>query len=265
MTDTITIRQAKPTLEEGKLFAEYFDAAAEGFFSAMLGKKAYSIIAEAYVKENNEYSYKQVLFAEYNSKIVGMVSGFTYDEAKSFNHSILKESSSQAPIRIMLFRLVGNILKRFLGGKKSGEYYIEAIAVNSEFRGKGIGSKLLCSCREVALKKRATLLSLDVSSKNSNAIKLYEKIGMRELSHWPKRVLPSVFTKMGKSHTPLPLRGGQDKRKKDNKIFLSSLSAGEGPRVRVHISSSQFNSYRDKTTSNNLLKLPCIHYGVFCY
>jgi len=78
--DSIIIREAKPDLEEGLVFAQFFDEASEGFFKKMLGVKTHEIIADAFVKSNNEYSFENVTMIEYKSKIVGMVSGYTYTE-----------------------------------------------------------------------------------------------------------------------------------------------------------------------------------------
>ncbi|MBT5668028.1 MAG: hypothetical protein HOJ04_00515, partial [Lentimicrobiaceae bacterium] len=87
--DTIIIREAKPDLEEGILFAQYFDEASEGFFKSILGIKTYEIIADAFVKSNNEYSFENAMMIEYKSKIVGMVSGYTYAEKQGFKKNVL--------------------------------------------------------------------------------------------------------------------------------------------------------------------------------
>ena len=68
--DTIIIREAKPDLEEGLVFAQLFDEASEGFFKSMLGIKTYEIIADAFFKSNNEYSFENAMIIEYKSKIV---------------------------------------------------------------------------------------------------------------------------------------------------------------------------------------------------
>jgi len=78
--DAFIIRKAKPDLEEGLVFAQLFNEASEGFFKSMLGINTYEIIADAFVKSNNEYSFENVTMIEYKSKIVGMVSGYTYTE-----------------------------------------------------------------------------------------------------------------------------------------------------------------------------------------
>ena len=197
--DTIIIREAKPDLEEGLVFAKLFDEASEGFFKSMLGIKTYEIIADAFVKSNNEYSFENVMMIEYKRKIVGMVSGYTYAEKEGFKRKILSQYHKGAKLRIMMFSAAGGVLSRFLGPRGKEDYYLQAIAVSSEMRGKGLGQRLLKSSREIAIKKGSKTLSLDVSSKNEKAINSYKKFGMEIISCWPDFLkLPPVFTRMVK-------------------------------------------------------------------
>ena len=197
LDDAVTIRQAQPNLEEGLLFAQYLNEASEGFFKSILGIKTYEIIADAFVKSNNEYSFEKVTMIEYKSQIVGMVSGYTYAEKKGFKRNILSQFPKGAKLRIMMFSVVGRILSYFLGPRGEEDYYLQAIAVNSEMRGKGLGQRLLNSSRDIAIRKGSKTLSLDVSSKNEKAIISYHKFGMRIFSFWPDFLkLPPVFTRM---------------------------------------------------------------------
>lgn len=197
--DTIIIRKAKPDLEEGLVFAQLFDEASEGFFKSILGTKTYEIIADAYVKSNNEYSYENVMMIEYKCKIVGMVSGYTYIEKQGFTKNILSQFPGGVKIRIMMFSVVGKVLSRFLGPRENEDYYLQSIALVSQMRGKGLGQRLMKHCEEIAVKKGCKSLSLDVSSKNENAIKSYKKFGLVICSFWPNFLkFPPVFTRMEK-------------------------------------------------------------------
>ena len=198
-SDAIIIREAKSDLEEGLVFAQLFDAASEGFFRSMLGIKTYEIIADAFVKSNNEYSFENVMMIEYKSNIVGMVSGYTYAEKQGFKKNILSQFQRGAKLRIMMFSVTGRVLSRFLGPRGNEDYYLQSIAVSSQMRGKGLGQRLLIHSGEIAIKKGSKTLSLDVSSKNKNAINSYNKFGMEIHSFWPNLLkLPPVFTRMVK-------------------------------------------------------------------
>ena len=195
--DTIIIRKAKSDLNEGLLFAQLFDEASEGFFKSMLGPRTYEIIAETFLKSNNEYSFKNVSMIEYKNKIVGMVSGYTYAEKKEFQKNSLYCFSGGARGRITMFSLVGKVLSRLLGPRGKEDYYLQSIAVSSKMRGKGLGQRLMKHTKELAIKKGCKTLSLDVSSKNKKAINSYKKFGMKISSFWPSILnLPPVFTRM---------------------------------------------------------------------
>lgn len=197
--DEILIRKARPDLEEGILFAQFFDEASEGFFKSILGVKTHEIIADAFIKSNNEYSFENVTVIEYKSKIVGMVSGYRLNEKMGFKQNILTQFTNGAKFRIKMFALVGKVLSHFLGPREDEDYYLQSIAINSDMRGKGFGQKLMKHSAEIAKKNGCKTLSLDVSSKNKKAINSYNKFGMEVSSHWPNfLMLPPVFTRMVK-------------------------------------------------------------------
>ena len=196
---TVRIRNGNPEFEEGLLFAEYLNEASEGFFRSILGQETYEIIAEAYVKSNNNYSHENVFIVEYKNEVVGMVSGYTKSEKECFKRNILSQSSQGSKFKILMFSIIGLILSRFLGPRRKDDFYIQAIAINRQLRGKGLGQKLLAHIAEKAMEKRSGTLSLDVSSKNTKAIKSYHKFGMKVSSKWPNFLnIPPIFTRMEK-------------------------------------------------------------------
>ena len=56
---------------------------------------------------------------------------------------------------------------------------IDAICVDEKYRGKGIGTKILESVKEIAKSKECTDLYLTVNQENENAIRAYEKFGFK--------------------------------------------------------------------------------------
>lgn len=197
MSQDIQIRKAKPDYEEGLLYAKLFDGTSEGFLSLMLGNEAYEIIAEAYMKPNNPYSYENVTFAVDSDEICGMVSTYTYEMKQNFQKKVLNQSTKGKKSSFRKLYFVESTFLRALGVKKPEEYYLQAIIVTKESRGKGVGALLMNWIEEDARKKGARILGLDVSSKNNKAINLYEKQGFISDSRWPRfPLLPAVFTRM---------------------------------------------------------------------
>lgn len=197
--EPILIREAKPDLDEGLLFAQFLNEASEGFFKAILGNETFEIISEAYVKSNNDFSFENAFFIEYNGEIVGMVSGYTKSEKVGFKRKILSKSTKGSKFRIRMFSVIGRILSHFLGPRGKDEFYIQAIAISSPMRGKGLGQKLLEHIADKSIERGSKTLSLDVSSKNTKAINSYTIFGMKVSSYWPNFLkLPPVFTRMEK-------------------------------------------------------------------
>lgn len=192
--ENISIRAAYPTFEEGLLFARYLNEAAEGFFSLMLGGDADSIIAEAYTRPGSNYSYQNVFFAEHEKRIAGMVLGFTAEQHGRFSDRPLNEAArGYAAVRMKAVKILCAPLMRILSTIPDGDFYILALAVDKEFRGKGIGSTLMDSIEDRAVTGGSARLALDVSSRNVSARRLYERRGMRVESQWPKRpVIPGI-------------------------------------------------------------------------
>ena len=71
---------------------------------------------------------------------------------------------------------------------KTGELYIEAIAVTEFARGKGIGTKLIDSIIKFANNKGYICITLQVIDTNPRAKELYEKVGFSVIKNskiWP--------------------------------------------------------------------------------
>ena len=193
---SIVLRAAKPTFDEGLVFARYLDEAAEGFFRFMLGGRAAQIVAEAYTQSDNNYSFQNVIIAEHDQLIVGMALGFTAEQRRRFSDRPLKQAAGFPALRMRTVRILCAPLLRILTTIADGDFYLLAIAIDKEIRGEGVGSTLMDSIEERARASGSTRLSLDVSAKNEGARRLYERRGMSVESEWPKmRFLPRLFSR----------------------------------------------------------------------
>ncbi len=82
---------------------------------------------------------------------------------------------------------------RILDTLADGDFYLQAIAIDTELRGEGVGSALMDSMEDRARASGSNRLSLDVSAKNEGARRLYGRRGMSVESQWPKRlVIPGL-------------------------------------------------------------------------
>lgn len=81
-------------------------------------------------------------------------------------------------------RLVGYIIIDIIEKKNNFMRYrklleIDTLCIDENYRGKGIGTKLLEFAKELGRKNQCTDIYLTVSPENENAIKVYESFGMR--------------------------------------------------------------------------------------
>ncbi len=71
---------------------------------------------------------------------------------------------------------------------KTGELYVEAVAVTEFARGKGIGTKLFAPLIKFAKNKGYSCITLQVIDTNPRAKELYEKVGFSVIKKsriWP--------------------------------------------------------------------------------
>jgi ribosomal protein S18 acetylase RimI-like enzyme len=200
MGDQATLlRTARPESGEGLLFARYIDEAAEGFFGFMLGRNAKAIIAAAFIEPGHSLSHEHVLFAERDGVVVGMSSAYTGAQHRGFSDEPLKRAAGRSSLRMKLTRTLLAPLWRILETIPEEDFYLQGIAVEPELRGAGIGSLLMDDVEARARASGSARLSLDVSSRNKGARRLYVRRGFVESSRWPSpRFLPTVFVRMTK-------------------------------------------------------------------
>jgi ribosomal protein S18 acetylase RimI-like enzyme len=72
----------------------------------------------------------------------------------------------------------------------SDEVYIAILVVDASMRGKGIGSLLMQSAFEIAQQNKCTAVVLDVANTNSNARRLYDRLGFKPVRTIKFRYLP---------------------------------------------------------------------------
>ena len=157
--------------------------------SFMLGRRAGDIIATAFAQPDHDLSYQNVTFAERDNVIVGMVSGFTAERhRRSSRFKPVKRAAGRRNLRMRIVLILFAPLMRIIESTADGDFYIQAIAVDKELRGDGVGSVLMDSFEERARASGSTRLSLDVSAKNEGARRFYERRGMNVESQWPQRL-----------------------------------------------------------------------------
>tara|TARA_E500000331_G_C17091035_1_gene641108 strand:- start:6 stop:338 length:333 start_codon:yes stop_codon:yes gene_type:complete len=91
--NSIVLRDARPTHEEGLVCAGYLDQAAQGFNRFWMGRRMAHIVATPFPFTNHSYSYENITFAERNEQIVGMALAFTSEQHRQFSKKPLKKAA----------------------------------------------------------------------------------------------------------------------------------------------------------------------------
>jgi ribosomal protein S18 acetylase RimI-like enzyme len=116
-----------------------------------------------------------------------MVSGYSAEQHRRSTLRPLKEAAGRFNLRMRIVLIVFAPLLRIIDTIDDNDYYLQAIAVDKEHRGDGIGSVLLDYIETQARENGSARMSLDVSAKNKVACRFYERHGMKFESQWPKR------------------------------------------------------------------------------
>jgi ribosomal protein S18 acetylase RimI-like enzyme len=177
-SESVTLRPAVATLDEGQLFARYLNMAAEGAFRALLGRGYDQVIGEAYLSPGHDLSYETAVFAERSGRIAGMASGYTSRQHEQSSDEPLRRAAGFRMVRMAAFSVLGRGMKRFIKTVPQGDYYLLAVAVDVQYRGSGIGSTLLDYSEEKGRSAGCARIVLDVAGKNTGARDLYERRGM---------------------------------------------------------------------------------------
>jgi ribosomal protein S18 acetylase RimI-like enzyme len=180
-----TLRPAAPTLDDGRLFARYLDEAAGGFFRFMLGRRYVEILAAAFIQPGHDLSHQHVTFAERDGTVVGMVSAYTAEQHRQSSREPLKRAAGRN-LRLSIISNVFRPLMRILDRIGDGDYYLQAVAVDENLRGQGIGAMLMDAIENRARDAGATRLCLHVAAANKTSREIYERRGMTVDEQWPK-------------------------------------------------------------------------------
>lgn len=173
----MTIRKA--VKEDAAFIAPYLLLAMKNSIYKKIGDKDYKEAEELLLhfvkRENNQYSYENCLVAEDEGQVQGAVN--IYDGAR------VKE------LREPVLEYIEKHFNEYLEPEEetqAGEFYIDSVGVNPDYRGKGAGTKMLQYLIEDYVEKKNQTLGLLVGEDNTVARRLYSKMGFKPVG---KKVL----------------------------------------------------------------------------
>ena len=119
----------------------------------------------------------QCIAAVHEGKIIGIL-GVQTKDGGFVNPSLKTMTSIYGKIGGVI-RLAG--LALLYHRTKTGEVYVDGVAVHPAMRGKGIGTKLLEVLESKALERQMKVITLDVIDTNPKAKALYKRLGFIEI------------------------------------------------------------------------------------
>jgi ribosomal protein S18 acetylase RimI-like enzyme len=173
--DDIIIRKGRT--EDAQDFSQLILLSATTFFPLIFASNTDEIMRNLFQQPGNLFSFEHSYFIEVNGKIAGMALGYNWEQKRreGLNTGLLLVKYLKWSFFTRIFYLLK--AQDIVGKLAKNEYFLSNIAVYLEFRGFGVGTKLLSVIERESEKTDASKIVLDVETNNKRAIKLYERLG----------------------------------------------------------------------------------------
>lgn len=171
MSTIITIRPAREA--ESRTIGIYFREAADGvadyIWSTMVegGEDLLDVAERRFARTGTAFSYENALVADEGGVPVGMAFGFPM-------HVDPEEESCDDPVLAPYAKL-----------EADNSYYLAGFAVEDSHRNLGIGSQLMAAFENKAREQGYDRISLIVFAANEGGLRLYQRLGFREVDRTP--------------------------------------------------------------------------------
>ena len=135
------------------------------------GDNHQSVLEEIASFENSQYSYKNTIVAEVDGMPAGAAVAYDGADLYKLRDVTLKH----------IFDRTGK-MHNIEDETDATEVYLDSIAVLPEYRGLGIGKRLLLALKEIASKEHGKNLGLLVDFENPDAERLYKSVGFERVN-----------------------------------------------------------------------------------
>lgn len=125
------------------------------------------ILKGFFVLEGNRLSYENILVAERNGQVVGVLVCYPGSQCEALDRPFLEWQRAR----------YGQVRTKIVKEARDDEYYLDTLAVADACRRQGIGTALMATCERKALEEGYDRVSLLAEESNERAFPLYRKLG----------------------------------------------------------------------------------------
>lgn len=172
---TVAIRSARKS--DAAALAILVDIAGEGMPSYMWsrmrepGQSAFEVGRARASREEGAFSWRNAQVAEIDGEVAACLVDYRLDDPY--------DTGDLSKLPDLVRPLIA------LEAKAPGSWYINVLATFPEFRGRGIGARLLALAEERGRAQGARSASIIVASENTGAVRLYARTGYAEVARAP--------------------------------------------------------------------------------
>lgn len=148
------------------------------------GESLEAVGARRYAREGVAFSYQNCTMAEVDGRIAGMLHAFPMEPPADTGDSGTAEEPDP-------------VLRPYAELEDYGSLYVSGVAVEPEHRGRGIGTLLLAAADERSRALGLPRVSLICFEMNAGAMRLYRRLGYRELDRRPLVPHPTLKYESG--------------------------------------------------------------------
>lgn len=181
----VWLRPARP--RDSPFLAWGLDEAAGGAFRTIFGARHREILSRVMGQPAHTYSFEHATVAEVGGEVHGFCQG--WPTGTPHGDGALRRAAGIRSIRATAVVLLGWPLVAALARHAPDEWYLQAIAVNPDARGHGVGTALFADAVARARVAGCVTLALDVDTANVQACTLYERLGLVVVSTSARAVL----------------------------------------------------------------------------
>ncbi len=118
--------------------------------------------ARRYARDDEDFSYQNCAIAECRGRTVGLLHAYPMHADPEFDPEDLSP-----------------VLRPYAELEEDDSYYIAGIALESDYRGRGMGTKMLRLAELRAMTRGLAKMSLIAFEENKDSVRLYERLGYR--------------------------------------------------------------------------------------